>query len=79
MIVSELRKLGYGGVQQFILDMHFMLGGFDRFITEEINILANEICGQALKQYYLQNKDLNATLQVIGIIKIDWRLVRNSS
>jgi hypothetical protein len=67
--------LGYGGVQQFILDMHFMLGGFDRFITEEINTLANGICGQALKQYYLQNKDLNATLQVCYILNIDWRVV----
>jgi hypothetical protein len=64
IVVLETRKLGYGGVQQFILDMHFLLGGLDKFITKPINDLANEKCGQALTQYFLQNKDLGAPLKV---------------
>ncbi|KAI8907175.1 hypothetical protein EDD86DRAFT_227746 [Gorgonomyces haynaldii] len=57
------RKFGFGGVQTFVLDMHFLLRICDNYITESTNQLANELCAKAIKVYFLQNKDLGAPLK----------------
>ena len=64
MPIAEERMFGFGGVQQFILDMQFMLACLDQFVTEECNGLANDMCGAALRQYFAQNKDMSTPLKV---------------
>jgi hypothetical protein len=61
------RKFGFGGVQKFVLDMHFLLFFYRSEITPETNKCANDLCQRALKQYLSQHKDLSTPLQVIFI------------
>ncbi|ORX60832.1 hypothetical protein BCR36DRAFT_407833 [Piromyces finnis] len=42
-----------GGVQQFVLDIHFFLQVCEKFINDSINQLANKLCEYALRSYYL--------------------------
>lgn len=57
------RKFGVGGIQAFIMDIHFLLCVFEKQITEEIHTLSNSLCERALRQYFGQNKNLNTTLK----------------
>jgi hypothetical protein len=57
------KKFGFGGVQMFILDMHFFLRVTDRYIVDESNDLANDVCAKAIKLYFVQNKNLDAPLK----------------
>jgi len=42
-----------GGVQQFVLDIHFFLQVCEKFINDSISQLANKLCEYALRSYYL--------------------------
>lgn len=42
---------GSFGIQQFLLDINFIISSGDVFFTEEIGNLASQICGGALKRY----------------------------
>lgn len=57
------RKFGIGGIQSFLLDMHFLLRVFDAHVSTEANDLSNDICERALRSYFSQNKDLSTPLQ----------------
>ncbi|KAJ3397334.1 hypothetical protein HDV05_002962, partial [Chytridiales sp. JEL 0842] len=57
------RRFGFGGVQQLVLDIHFLLQFLDAFITEESNQLANGICEKALRTYFTQNPNVTAALK----------------
>ncbi|KAJ3347938.1 exocyst complex component exo84 [Kappamyces sp. JEL0680] len=57
------RKFGFGGVQAFILDMHFLLHAFDEYVSEKTNDLSNSLCERALRHFFTQNKDLAAPLK----------------
>jgi hypothetical protein len=64
MTINGPRKFGFGGVQQFILDMHFILHCFKTEIPAEGNVIANQVCEKALKTYMSSSKDLATPLKV---------------
>ncbi|KAG4093566.1 hypothetical protein H8356DRAFT_1428566 [Neocallimastix lanati (nom. inval.)] len=60
-----------GGVQQFVLDIHFFLQVCEKFINDSINQLANKLCEYALRSYYLtlasekeSNPEANTDIQL---------------
>lgn len=57
------RRFGYGGVQQFFLDIHFFLKILALFISENSNANANTICEKALMLYLTQNPNMRARLK----------------
>lgn len=57
------RKFGFGGIQQLMLDMTFILRVFEEQITEESNDLSNTICEKALKSYFTQNPNVTVPLK----------------
>ncbi len=77
MTLGDERKFGFGGVQQFILDMQFSLAVLDQFVTKQCNTAANEKCGKALRLYFLQNKDVALPLKVfeISTYHVGWWVV----
>ncbi|ORX77307.1 hypothetical protein BCR32DRAFT_270729 [Anaeromyces robustus] len=65
-----------GGVQQFVLDIHFFLQVCEKFINDSINQLANKLCEYALCSYYLTltaEKEANPDVQTDISLKVgDW-------
>jgi hypothetical protein len=51
------RTFGFGGVQQLVLDIHFVLRVCESYITDKTNDAANDVCEKALRTYFLQKKD----------------------
>jgi len=65
-----------GGVQQFVLDIHFFLQVCEKFINDSINQLANKLCEYALRSYYLaitNEKENNPEASTDVSLKVgDW-------
>ncbi|KAJ3328132.1 exocyst complex component exo84 [Blyttiomyces sp. JEL0837] len=57
------RRIGFGGVQQLVLDIHFFLKVTATYITNDCNTAANLICERALRLYFAQNPNIKAALK----------------
>ncbi|TPX67222.1 hypothetical protein SpCBS45565_g03925 [Spizellomyces sp. 'palustris'] len=57
------RRLGFQGVQQLILDIHFFLRICEPLVSEETNSNANIVCEKGLRTFFSQNKELKAALK----------------
>ncbi|KAI9090940.1 hypothetical protein DFS34DRAFT_636127 [Phlyctochytrium arcticum] len=57
------RRLGFQGVQQLILDIHFFLRICEALVSEETNAKANLVCEKGLRMFFSQNKELKAALK----------------
>ncbi|KAI9597241.1 Cullin repeat-like-containing domain protein [Syncephalis fuscata] len=60
---KEPRKFGYAGVQQFVLDIHFLLKVCDAYISDTAASAGNVVCERALRLYFAQNRHSKRTLQ----------------
>ncbi|KAI8055897.1 Cullin repeat-like-containing domain protein [Syncephalis plumigaleata] len=60
---KEPRRFGYAGVQQFVLDIHFLLKVCDAYVSDTAASAGNMVCERALRLYFSQNKHSKRTLQ----------------
>lgn len=51
------RLFGFGGVQQLVLDVHFVLRLCEAYVNDRTNDAANEVCEKALRAYFSQRKE----------------------
>jgi hypothetical protein len=57
------RVFGYSGVQQFILDIHYLSKLCDPFLSESSTKSATDCCSRALKIYFRRFTDPNRILK----------------
>ncbi|KAJ3218340.1 exocyst complex component exo84 [Dinochytrium kinnereticum] len=57
------RRFGFGGIQQLILDIHFIIRICEAIVSQKSNEIANGICEKALRAYFSQNPDIKAPLK----------------
>jgi hypothetical protein len=62
--MDEKKRFGYCGVQLFTLDLQFLLACCDSYIDEKATESANQLVGNVLKLYFMQNKDISTELKV---------------
>ncbi|KAJ3338043.1 exocyst complex component exo84 [Gonapodya sp. JEL0774] len=60
---GEPRAIGFGGVQQLVLDVHFFLRVCETYVTERANEMADDVCERGLR-IYLQGKKSTAQLKL---------------
>ncbi|KXS17582.1 hypothetical protein M427DRAFT_54516 [Gonapodya prolifera JEL478] len=53
---NEARPIGFGGVQQLVLDVHFFLRVCESYVTERANEMADDVCERGLRIYLQGNK-----------------------
>lgn len=61
---SGPRQFGYAGVQQLVLDIHFLHKVCDPYISDNVAHAANNLCEKALKAYFASGKGTGKQLQV---------------
>ncbi|KAI8843644.1 hypothetical protein BC829DRAFT_400805 [Chytridium lagenaria] len=57
------RRFGFGGIQQLILDMHYLIRSCESIVSPKSNEIANSICEKALRAYFSQNPDIKGTFE----------------